>query len=400
MRSPSRMAPDPQPFVSVLLAVYNGERFLRCALDSIFGQTFSDFELVVVDDASTDRTPSILSDYTDPRLVRVANSENVGQTRSLNRGLRIARGEQIARHDADDVSHPDRLRLQVKAMRAHPNLALLGTAYERIDRGGRVLEKVSPPTSNEDLQIRLEEGNIFCHGSVMMRRDLVEKVGGYNEYFSVTQDYDLWLRLAEHGELANLPQALYQFRFDGASVSRQKRSLQLAYRRFAWELARRRRAGQPEGPLPDDVSLSHPPEPERLFGDARRSAYLYYAAGQQEMAAEMIEQAQDLLSVPATAWQEWGWGRARKLSRVRGDADQGLAFINWLFERLHYPDRDALARETTGRFFADQAFLAHRRGARREVLRCAVQAARHDRQWLSNRGLWSLSFQSLLSTEQ
>ena len=394
------MVSSQKPLVSVVLAVYNGERFLRCALDSLVSQTFTDFELIIVDDASTDRTPSILDDYTDPRLVRMANSENAGQTPSLNKGLQIARGELIARHDADDISHPERLRLQVEAMRSDRNLALLGTAYERIDRRGRLLEKVSPPTTNERLQKRLEEGNIFCHGSVIMRRDLLEKVGGYNDYFSVTQDYDLWLRLAEHGELANLPHALYQFRFDGASVSRQKRSLQLAYRRLAWDLARKRRAGQPESPLPDDVLLAYPPEPERLFGDARRSAYLYYAAEQREMAAEMMEQAQNLISLPLAQWQEWTWARARQLSRVRHDAAEGAAFIKWVCERLHNAESEALLRETTGRFFADQAFLAHRRGGGAEVLRYAAQAVRHDRQWLYNRGLWSISFRSLAPGQQ
>lgn len=397
MRSPFRMGSSQRPLVSVILPVYNGERFLHRALDSILGQSFTDFELIVVDDASTDRTPSILGDYKDPRIVKLANSENVGQTRSLNRGLQIARGGLVARHDADDISHPDRLRLQVESMQACHKLVLLGTAYERIDRQGRVLETVRPPTANESLQKRLERGNIFCHGSVMMRRELVEKVGGYNEYFKVTQDYDLWLRLAEHGELANLPQVLYQFRFDEASVSRQKRGLQLAYRQLAWELARERRAGQRERSLPDNVLVAFPPEPERLFGDARRSAYLYYAAGQWEMAAAMLEQARNLISLPPTEWQEWIWGRARQLSRVRGNVEEGVAFIHWVFGRLQYVERETLARETIGRFFADQAFQAHRRGAGREVLSYAVQAVRHDWQWLHNRGLWSISLRSLTS---
>ena len=390
----------PSPAVSVVLAVYNGGVFLKEALDSIFTQTFTDFELVVVDDASTDGTAAILSEYDDARLMCVRNRENVGQTRSLNRGLRLARGVLIARHDADDVSHPDRLRRQVEAMESRPQLVLLGTAYERIDREGRVLDVVRPPTKNAALQERLEEGNIFCHGSVMMRREPLEAVGGYNNYFSVTQDYDLWLRLAERGMIGNLPDTLYRFRFDGESVSRQKRDLQLAYRRLAWELAQRRRAGQREGPLPDDVLLAYPPEPERLFGDARRSAYLFYAAGQREAAAEMIAEAQEAETISQAAWGEWTWSRARELARLRRNVGEGVKFIAWVFEQLPDEWKQDLVQKTTARFFADQAFQAHQEGQRRDVARYAWQAVAHDWRWLRNKGLWSIAWRSLVEVEQ
>ena len=384
------------PAVSILLAVYNGEPFLKEALDSIFAQSFGDFELIVVDDASTDGTRTILASYDDVRLECLRNEENVGQTRSLNRALRVARGALIARHDADDISHPDRLRRQVEVMEERPQLTLLGTAYERIDRQARVLDVVRPPATNASLQKRLEQGNIFCHGSVMMRRDLLEKVGGYNEDFSVTQDYDLWLRFAEHGELANLPQALYQFRFNGASVSRQKRRLQLAYRRLAWERARKRRAGQGEVPLPDDVLLAYPPEPERLFGDARRSAYLYYAAGQREAAANMIAEAQEIVTTAPAAWAEWAWSRARGLARLRQDVDEGARFIFWVFEQLSGRERSSLARKTAARLYADQAFHSYQEGKQRDVMRYAWRAVSHDWSWLRNWGLWSIVWQSLV----
>src|SRR4051794_29608800 len=120
------------PKVTVLLAVYNGERYLREAIDSILGQTFQDFEFLIINDGSTDSTREIILSYHDPRIRLVDNEDNIGQTRSLNRGLALAAGQFVARQDADDISEPERLASQVAFLEIHPEVVLLGTWYRKI----------------------------------------------------------------------------------------------------------------------------------------------------------------------------------------------------------------------------------------------------------------------------
>src|SRR4029079_12299348 len=133
------------PRVTVLMSVYNGERFIEATVRSVLGQTFSEFEFLIVNDGSTDRTRELVASYNDPRVRLVDNNGNIGQTRSLNRGLRMAAGELIARQDSDDVSEPERLRKQVNFMDSHPEVALLGTWYTKIDeRGLRMGERSLP----------------------------------------------------------------------------------------------------------------------------------------------------------------------------------------------------------------------------------------------------------------
>ncbi len=132
----SRSVTHNNPEVSILMVVHNGERFLQVALDSILGQTFEDFEFIVIDDASTDASPPLLDACADPRIVRHRNAEKNGLTRSLNVGLRLARGQYVARMDADDIAHHDRLALQVDFLNRHSDHVLVGSSYRLIDEHG------------------------------------------------------------------------------------------------------------------------------------------------------------------------------------------------------------------------------------------------------------------------
>ncbi len=152
-------------------------------------------------------------------------------------GIAQSKGELIARHDADDLSSPNRFARQVEAFNKNPNLVLAGSSYYIIDLNGRIIDISYLPGSNDELQNRLEHGNIFIQGATMFRKTAFEKVKGYREYFRVSQDYDLFLQLAEVGDIINLPELLYKFRFHGGSISRKNKELQLACRRLAWELA-------------------------------------------------------------------------------------------------------------------------------------------------------------------
>ena len=197
----------PTPAVSVVMAVYNGEPWVKEAIDSILGQTLTDLEFVVVDDGSTDGTVPIAQARRDGRL-RVVRQARGGQTAALNRGLRAARAPLLARLDADDVALPDRLERQVAFLHAHPEIGLLGTGCHEIAPSGAVVRTLTPPPDDLAIRRRLIRANPFIHSSVMFRRSAVEAAGSYDETFAVAQDYDLWLRMSGVTRLANLPEPL------------------------------------------------------------------------------------------------------------------------------------------------------------------------------------------------
>jgi hypothetical protein len=217
------------PEVSVLMSVYNGERYLRESIESILSQTFTDFEFIIVDDGSFDSTATILRNYRDPRMVLLSNEVNIGLTHSLNRGLAVARGRFIARQDADDVSLPNRLERQVLFLREHPAVGILGSCCQLIDRDGRKLWLYQVPT--HDLNIRWKSllENPFAHPSVMMRRDILTGNGlSYDETLQVAQDYDLWTRMMRYTQGANLTEPLIHYRLC-TGVTRTRKETQLKH---------------------------------------------------------------------------------------------------------------------------------------------------------------------------
>lgn len=216
------------PTFTVLLCVYNDERFLESALAGLRAQTFRDFELLVVNDASTDRTGEILDEFArrDRRIRVHVNNKNLGLTRSLNVGLRLARGRYIARHDSDDVSSPDRLARQYKRLQDDPSLGLVGAAYRVVDARGCTLAVHRQPVEDAAIRWQLLFHNAFCHSSVAARRDVIERVGGYDERLACAQDFDLWTRVSRTARCANLARPLVAFRANEAGVSATRRSLQ------------------------------------------------------------------------------------------------------------------------------------------------------------------------------
>lgn len=214
------------PLITVLMSVYNGDAYLQEAIDSILNQTYANFEFVIINDASTDQTSVILDKCTDSRVVQLHNKSNIGLTKSLNKGLAIAKGKYLARQDADDISLPDRLAQQVAFLDTFPEVAVVGSFYVHLYEDGRPEQTVEMPTTDDAIRQQLFYQHCFCHGSVMMRRSALEAVGGYNEQFKTAQDRDLWLRLAERYSLANLAQPLYKLRMHAASVTGSKRNQQ------------------------------------------------------------------------------------------------------------------------------------------------------------------------------
>jgi glycosyltransferase involved in cell wall biosynthesis len=201
------------PRVSVVMAVHDGERYVGAAVDSVLRQKFRDFELIVVDDGSTDRSAEIVRQHADPRVRLIANGRNLGLAPSLNVGLAEARGEFVARLDADDVAMPQRLAHQVVFMEAHPRVALLGSWYTEMAGDGTAGAQCRLPTQHWDLRWHLCLYCPFAHSAMLWRRALVaEEVGQYDERLAYSMDLDLWRRIAECLQVANVPESLLYLR--------------------------------------------------------------------------------------------------------------------------------------------------------------------------------------------
>jgi glycosyltransferase involved in cell wall biosynthesis len=206
------------PAVSVLMSVHDGAPLVAEAVASVLGQTDGDLELIVVDDGSTDATPTLLAAVADPRL-RVHRQARTGLTRALNHALGLARGDLVARLDADDVALPERLARQRAFLAAHPEVGLLGTAAREVDPAGDLERIVRPPADDAALRRALIRANPFVHSSMMVRRALLVGAGGYDERLAVAQDYELWMRLAGLTRLANLEDVLVVRRLGEGRVS-------------------------------------------------------------------------------------------------------------------------------------------------------------------------------------
>jgi hypothetical protein len=287
----------------------------------------------------------------------------------------------------------------VDFLNAHPEVGLLGTDYQIIDAQGKVLDRVSLPSTNSLIQSRLERGNVFAHPTIVARREVLERVGGYREYFRMSQDYDLILRVAECSELANLPEPLLSFRIHPNSGSRQRYEQQLAYKQLAWDLAQKRRSGRPEGLLPDDLLRQYPPETAELFANARAISYLYYTSGQLADAEEMIRRARAYQMAETDIspdWTDWIVDRAHRITNLRKVTSAGIDYLNWMVGVLDEANVSLPIRHLLARYYAERVFLAHRSGCRRGVTLCALRAIALHPSWAKNRGLWKIMLINLI----
>lgn len=212
--------PQQAPLVSVLMPAYNCEAYVLEAVSSMLSQTFSDFELLVIDDGSTDSTRKLLESVHDPRLRLVSNESNIGLIGTLNRGIELAVGRYIARMDADDISAPERLEKQVQYLEAHPAIHVLGSMVNLINEQGKVFGAIAGyPKEADEIHRYLLRECCLIHPSVMFRKDTVLAAGGYAASARHAEDYDLWLRLSDHREIANLPDKLVSYRMHRNQVS-------------------------------------------------------------------------------------------------------------------------------------------------------------------------------------
>lgn len=206
------------PDISVVMCVYNGERYLRDAVGSVLAQDYKDLEFIIIDDGSTDNTLNILKSYDDPRI-RVYCQENIGLTRSLNKAVRLSRGKYIARIDADEIAMPARLKTQHDFLELNPEIGVVGSFSIDTDEIIQTTRKITLPVLDKDIRKELPRKNVFIHGAVMFRKDIFMAAGAYDESFKYVQDYELWARMARFCKLHNLPEVLLERKITKDSIS-------------------------------------------------------------------------------------------------------------------------------------------------------------------------------------
>jgi glycosyltransferase involved in cell wall biosynthesis len=200
-----------KPRISVLMAVYNGEKYLKEAIDSVLNQTFADFEFIIVNDGSTDSSQKIIKSYSDPRIRLIDNEKNLGLMKSLNKGIKLANGEFIARMDGDDICFSERFEKQLKFLEKHPEIGVLGSQVVNIDQSGKEL-KISTKFIEPEL---IKWCSVFScpllHPTVMVRADLL-KNNLYDESYNQAEDFELWSRLLDLTSFANLKEPWLYYR--------------------------------------------------------------------------------------------------------------------------------------------------------------------------------------------
>lgn len=211
------------PKITVLMSVYNGEKYLRKAIESILNQTYGNFEFLIINDGSTDSSAKIVHSYQDSRIHFINNHKNIGLTKSLNKGLALAKGEYIARQDADDISNLKRFEKQVNYLERNSEVVLLGTQARIINSKGFV-SKIPNfrklPTNEISIRWYCMINNPFIHSSIMIRRKIIwGEYGGYNNSFITSQDYELWSRIVYTHVCRNLKESLVDFRWHRKNIS-------------------------------------------------------------------------------------------------------------------------------------------------------------------------------------
>jgi glycosyltransferase involved in cell wall biosynthesis len=226
--------------VTVLLPVYNGAPTLRQAIESVLAQDISEWELLIIDDASTDASGAVAKRYEgDPRITVIRHRENRGLAATLNEGLERAKHDLVARLDQDDEALPSRLRVQTAFMQKHAHVAVAGSFVVHMGATTRWDHLVELPTTPRDVARRLAKENCLYHPSVILRRDIVLAEGGYRPDFRNAEDYELWLRLAHRHDLANVPEPLIRYRFTTHGMTLGRKWEQLFYVYLAQEVNRR-----------------------------------------------------------------------------------------------------------------------------------------------------------------
>ena len=293
-----------QPQVSVVIPVWNGERYLREAIASIIAQSFRDFELIVVDDGSTDGSAEIAGEFANDPRVSVIRQTNAGVVSARNAGLRAARAELVAFLDSDDIARPNRLAKQVAYLNSRPEIGAVGSYITYFDGKKGPFRTHEFPVGSSRVAEALEAGNPLAQPAVMLRKSMAIAVGGYREAFKFgAEDYDLWLRLSEKHPLDNLAEVLTLYRIHPDSLTHRRRHEQTMAAKIASIAHRRRRAGLPD-PLNGLMSPLSPADLSRLSLSEVEEAILMPS-----LIGLLHGQSADMEAYGALARRAWGLRR-------------------------------------------------------------------------------------------
>ena len=211
------------PLVSVIIAVFNGEEYIERAINSILLQTYKNIEIIIVNDGSDDNTKDILKNYKENNIVVIHNSMNIGISKSRNIGGRLAKGKYIAVQDADDVSLPQRIKMQVNFLESRPDIVLLGATQYNVNKG---IRKLGRYFNEEEIKRRLLLHNPIAHTSAFFPKTVYLALNGYNENFTVSVDFELYNRLMKFGNVAMIKEPLVEYYIHTNSISYKRKLLQ------------------------------------------------------------------------------------------------------------------------------------------------------------------------------
>lgn len=213
------------PLVTILMPVYNGEKYLEEAIKSILNQTFRDFEFLIIDDGSTDKSAEIIASFNDARIRLERNEANLGLIKTLNKGFRLSKGKYIARMDCDDISLPKRLSIQASFMEKHPEIGVCGSWVKVIGLKQKFINKY--PQNDGEARAYFLFNTPFAHPSVIIRKEIIEKHNlEYDENYKHAEDYELWSRIIGHTKISNISKVLLRYRMHPESASKKNSSIQ------------------------------------------------------------------------------------------------------------------------------------------------------------------------------
>lgn len=241
------MSTKKTPTVSIILPAYNAEKYLKYAVDSMLDQTYDDFELIIINDGSSDSTKQLIDQYAkqDERIIPI-HQKNIGLVATLNKAAGITRGKYIARMDADDISLPRRLETQVKLLDETPDAVLCASCFDVINEHNEFVRLSVAPAHSDDLKRSMHLYNPIAHGSVMYKKDAFLQAGGYSNSVGPTEDYDLWIRLARLGSFVYSERSIFRWRMNPEGITHSDNgTMQIAARK----LVERYRKEDPVAPL-------------------------------------------------------------------------------------------------------------------------------------------------------
>jgi glycosyltransferase involved in cell wall biosynthesis len=365
------------------MAVYNAQPYLRAAIDSVLAQTFRDFQLIIIDDCSTDDGWPVIAAAAarDPRITALRRDHQGGASAGLNQGLSLATGEFITRQDSDDVSAPTRLAEQVSFLDANPEVGAVGTAVAIIDESGRQFSTWNVPETDQAIQSTLLETMCCCGPTMMARRRVLDRLEfRFDEALSGSEDYDFCLRVGEVTRLANLRQPVYHYRQHSSSVSRSREHEQLARKAAALEHALERRFGS----VPPAAAA------RTAARDYVAAALLGHLRGRKDGSREWLDRARRL-HAPVLDDVEW-LARVIRSSAPPTPVAVAVERTQSLFEDV-LPQNLALwwlQRRLTAELHMKEVFAAGNGPDRARRQQHLWSALRSNPAWLANRGVLSL----------